>query len=197
LLDNPQAAIAELESNCRLAAALGATVVVLHLWELPVGDRRLEENLALLPACLDVAEAAGVTLAVETIPCTVGSPLENVQRALDQDERCRVTLDTEFLARHGQLDATLADDVVWARVAHIHVKDYAGALRDGDGTRRYLIPGEGTIDFEWVFGELGRRGYQGALTLEVSAVSADGHVNEQRFRQAEAWLVSRPWLLAV
>lgn len=197
LLDDPQAALAELESNCRLAAALGATILVLHLWELPVGDGRLAENLALLPACLDVADAAGITLAVETIPCSVGSPLENVSRALERDDRCRVTLDTEFLARHGELDAALADDGLWQRVVHVHVKDFAGGLRDPDGRRRYLIPGEGMIDFNQVFGTLHRRAYEGALTLEVSAVTAEGHVDEHRFRQAEAWLTSRPWLLPV
>jgi sugar phosphate isomerase/epimerase len=197
LLDDPQAALAQLQGNCRLAAALGATIVVLHLWELPIGDRRLDENLARLPACLDIAEAAGVTLAVETIPSLIGSPLDNVRRALERDGRCRVTLDTEFLARHGQLGAALADDSLWEQVVHVHVKDYAGSLRDRDGTRRYLIPGEGMIDFEQVFGTLRRRAYEGALTLEVSAVTADGHVDEQRFRQAEAWLASRPWLLPV
>ena len=133
LLEDPRSALAQLRSNCRLAAALGAAIVVLHLWELPVGDRRLAENLALLPDCLDIAEAAGVTLAVETIPCSVGSPLENVRRALELDDRCRVTLDTEFLARHVELDAALADDALWERVVHIHVKDYAGSLRDRDG----------------------------------------------------------------
>ena len=60
----------------------------------------------------------------------VGSPLENVRRALERDDRCRVTLDTEFLAHHAELDAALADDALWERVAHIHVKDYAGSLRD-------------------------------------------------------------------
>jgi len=197
LLDDPEAALAQLQASCRLGAALGATIVVLHLWELPVGDRRLDKNLALLPACLDVAEAAGVTLAVETIPCSVGSPIENVRRALERDDRCRATLDTEFLAHHGQLGAALEDDSLWERVVHVHVKDYAGSLRDGDGTRRYLIPGEGMIDFEHVFGRLHQRDYEGALTLEVSAVTAEGHVNEHRFRQAEDWLNSRPWLLPV
>ncbi len=197
LLEDPEAALAELRSNCRLAAALGAAIVVLHLWELPVGDRRLAENLALLPDCLDIAEAAGITLAVETIPCSVGSPLENVRRALERDDRCRVTLDTEFLAHHAELEAALADDALWERVVHIHVKDYAGTLRDPDGTRRYLIPGEGKIDFNRVFETLHRRAYKGALTLEVSAVTPDGRIDEQRFRQARAWLGSRPWLLSV
>src|SRR6187455_1700704 len=45
LLEDPDAALAELRSNCHLAASLGATIVVLHLWELPMGDRRLAENL--------------------------------------------------------------------------------------------------------------------------------------------------------
>lgn len=194
MLEDPRAALAELERNCRLAAALGAAIVVLHLWELPIGDRRLEENVALLPACLDAADAAGTTLAVETIPTTIRSPVENVRLALERDERCRATLDTEFLARHGELDAALADDALWERVVHLHVKDYAGSLRDAHGNRTYLIPGEGTIDFDAVFETLRRRGYEGALTLEVSAVSTGGHVDVQRFREAEAWLGSRPWL---
>jgi sugar phosphate isomerase/epimerase len=74
------------------------------------------------------------------------------------------------------------------------VKDFAGSLRDPNGARRYLIPGEGTIDFNAVFSTLRRRGYEGSLTLEVSAVKNDGNVDEQRFRQAETWLASRPWL---
>ena len=197
LLEDPHAALAELERDCGLAAALGAQLIVLHLWELPIGDGRLEENVALLPACLDVADTSGLALAIETIPCSVGSPLENVHRALDRDDRCRVTLDTEFLARHGQLTAALEDDALWQRVAHVHVKDYADTLRDGDGRRRYLIPGEGTIDFDHVFDALRARGYEGALTLEVSAVDNGGNIHEQRFREAGAWLASRSWLLPV
>jgi len=196
LLEDSRAALAQLETDCRLAGHLGARLVVLHLWELPVGDRRLDDNLAQLPACLDVAEAAGVTLTVETIPCSVGSPLANVRRALAADDRCRATLDTEFLAHHGELGAALADDTLWERVAHLHVKDYAGALRDADDRRCYLIPGQGTIDFDEVFAALGKRGYDGAITLEMSAVTPTGTVDEQRFRAAESWLRDRPWLLA-
>jgi sugar phosphate isomerase/epimerase len=134
---------------------------------------------------------------METIPASLGSPLENVRRALEYDERCRATLDTEFLARDGQLDEALADDALWERVVHLHVKDYAGALRKGDGRRVYLIPGEGRIDFKSVFGALGRRRYERSLTLEISALTTVGHVDVQRFRQAEAWLASRPWLQPV
>jgi sugar phosphate isomerase/epimerase len=195
LLEDSSAALAELKRDCRLAAALDASLVVLHLWELPVGDRRLDENLALLPACLDVAEETGVTLTVETIPCSAGSPLRNAHRAIETDARCRITLDTEFLAHHGQLDEALDDNALWERVAHVHVKDYAGGLRDAEGKRRYLVPGEGSIDFDKVFEALRKRSYGGALTLEVSTLDASGTVNVQRFREAEAWLSTHPWLL--
>ncbi len=53
------------------------------------------------------------------------------------------------------------------------------------------------IDFNRVFDTVQRRAYEGALTLEVSAVTADGDVDEQRVLQAEAWLASRPWLVPV
>ena len=195
LLEDPDAALAQLASDCRLAARLGASLAVLHLWELPIGDRRLDENLTLLPACIDVAEETGVTLTVETIPCSAGSPLENVKRAVETDGRCRVTLDTEFLAHHGQLEAALADADLWPYVAHLHVKDYGGGLRDAAGTRRYLLPGEGSTDFHGVYSTLRDRDYDAALTLEVSCVNPSGTVDVQRLREAETWLMSRPWRL--
>jgi sugar phosphate isomerase/epimerase len=66
-----------------------------------------------------------------------------------------------------------------------------------DNRRRYLIPGEGTIDFDKVFGTLRERRYAGDLTLEVSSVTTQGTVDEQRFRAAESWLRERPWLLSI
>ena len=45
--DHPE--LDRFDLNCRIAGALGATTIVLHLWELPDGDRYLERNLAQLP----------------------------------------------------------------------------------------------------------------------------------------------------
>jgi sugar phosphate isomerase/epimerase len=95
--DEPDEALERLVLNCRAAAALGAKTLVVHLWERPTGDEVIERNLEHLPACLDTAEAYGLTLAVETIPGDVGTPLANVRLALERDPRCRVALDTEFL----------------------------------------------------------------------------------------------------
>jgi sugar phosphate isomerase/epimerase len=167
--------------SCRIASALGAETLVFHLWELPDGDRSLDRNLDYLPALLDAAEEHGLTLAVETVPCTVGTPIDNVCRACERDPRCRVTLDTEFLALHGQLDRAheLGD-----RIAHVHVKDFDPAVW-GRRPRRYLLPGEGALDLE---GFLERLPYDGTLTLELSAVLDDGSVDADRLESAAAWL---------
>ena len=170
------------ERDCRIAAALGARLVVLHLWELPDGDRFLERNLDRLPRLLDTAEEHDLTLAVETIPCSVGAPVDNVSRACERDERCRVTLDTEFLALHGQLDRApgLGD-----RIAHVHAKDYDPAVWAAKPWNRYLIPGEGTAGVDAFLAALQ---YDGTVTLEISAVREDGSVDEERLANGCAWL---------
>ncbi len=167
--------------NCRIASELGGKLIVLHLWELPDGDRFLDRNLDRLPALLDLAEEHGLTLAVETIPCTVGTPVGNVRRACERDERCRVTLDTEFLALHGQLDEAL--DLA-ERVAHVHVKDFDPGVW-GTKPRRYLLPGEGVLDID---GFLERLPYDGTVTLEMSAVTDDGGIDTERLEVALARL---------
>src|SRR4029078_3702573 len=113
--------IARFALDCRIARELGAGLFVLHLWELPDGDRHLERNLDRLPALLDIAEEHGLTLAVETIPCTAGTPIDNVRPACEREPRCRVTPATELLAAHGQLEAALD---LGELIAHVHVKDF-------------------------------------------------------------------------
>jgi sugar phosphate isomerase/epimerase len=185
--DEADEALATLELNCRAAAALGAETLVLHLWELPTGDQTIERNLDRLPACLDMAEAYNVVLAVETIPGTVGTPLANLKLAVERDPRCRITLDTEFLGLHGQVSESIAADWLWAegRVRHVHLKDFDGRLRDGGG-RRYLLPGEGSLDLQGFLTGLVDRGYDGAITLEASATTPSGELDEARLQQIAA-----------
>ena len=173
--------VARFALDCRIARELGAGLVVLHLWELPDGDRYFERNLDHLPALLDIADEHGLTLAVETIPCTAGTPLDNVRRACDRDPRCRVTLDTEFLGAHGQLEAALD---LGDLIAHVHVKDFDPAVWDTK-PRRYLLPGEGVLDLD---GFLARLPFDGTVTLEMSAVRENGTIDADRLEAATAWL---------
>lgn len=164
-----------LDASCRLGQLVGARVAVFHLWSMPDSDEHIERNLAILGECIDIAEKYEMELAVETIPCVKSTPLEIIQRVIEQDERCRVALDTEFLAIHGQIEPALDAPWLWSSdlVRHIHLKDYDGQQYTTDGYRRYLHPGEGKLDFAHLFARLQQQGFQGNLSLEASVVSPD------------------------
>jgi sugar phosphate isomerase/epimerase len=168
-----------LEMNCRLAQEIGAESLVLHLWGWPESDKSFERNLDALPVCVDLAQRHNLDLAVETIPCVVSDPLTRVQQAVERDPRCRIALDTEFLALHGQEEAVFEADWLWcdARVVHVHIKDFDGQMHDAQGQRRYLQPGEGRIDFKQFFAALRAREYNGAVSLESPAIAHDGSVD--------------------
>jgi sugar phosphate isomerase/epimerase len=167
-----------LSANCAFGEEIGADLLVLHLWDLPSSDQNLELNLEALESCTELAVGSGLRLAVETIPCARADPLTNIKRVFERDPRSLAALDTEFLMQHQQLDLALASDWLWTqgRVGHIHIKDYDGQPRAVDGYRRYLLPGEGAIDFHRFFRLLGERGFNGTVSLEASVVERDGAV---------------------
>ncbi len=162
-------------ASCRLGSLLGANLLVFHLWGLPDSDENIEKNLQNLEWCITLTEKFGLELAVETIPCRRYDPLFNVRRAIEQDARSMVALDTEFLAMHNQLEAALNTDWLWQhkRVRHIHIKDYDGGIYSTDNYRQYLHPGEGRINFPHFFEILRQRNFTGYISLEASIVNRD------------------------
>ena len=54
------------------------------------------------------------------------------------------------------------------------------------GRRRYLLPGEGTLDLRGFLDGLAQRGYSGAVTLEASALNAAGELDQARLDQVAA-----------
>jgi sugar phosphate isomerase/epimerase len=181
-----ESSLAGLAENCQFARQIGAGLVVLHLWGLPDGDAKLERQLEILPRLVDIADAEGIHLGIEAIPCTVNTPLENLERVVAADPRVRIVLDTEFLAMHGELDAALDASWLWMenQVAHVHVKDFDGVLVDGQGRRRYLHPGEGNIPFDRWFHGLAMRGYTDPIALESTAVGPAGEVDVPRLNDS-------------
>lgn len=165
-----------LAGSCHLGQLVGARVAVFHLWGAPESDEHIEHNLSILSECIDIAEEYDMELAVETIPCVKSTPLEVMQRVLEQDSRSRVALDTEFLAIHGQVEQALDTAWLWSSdlVRHIHLKDYDGKQYTAEGYRRYLHPGEGNLDFAQFFARLKELQFSGNLSLEASVVSPDG-----------------------
>lgn len=158
---------AELADNLRFAAAVGARLVVLHLWGLPDSDRDLEGRLAAYAVARELADHHGIDLGIESIPCTVGTPLRNLRALLHRYPDAAVVLDTEFLALHGELGEALDAEDLWRSVRHLHVKDFGGSLAGADGVRQWRAPGEGAIDFRAVVGALVRESFRHRVSLEI------------------------------
>ena len=154
-----------------LAQQVGAQLVTLHLWDRPESDRNLARNFDALEPLLPRVQDAGMAVGLETIPCTVHNPVDNVRSALTHfgglAAGCAVTLDLEFLGWHncvergvsGAFDDLAGNDtplphnpLAAARqeqsmVLDVHVRDYDGQPFTAEGRRRYLDPGEGQLDF--------------------------------------------------
>ncbi|HET9921581.1 MAG TPA: sugar phosphate isomerase/epimerase family protein [Ktedonobacteraceae bacterium] len=185
-------ALRMMEANCQLGSALGSQLLVLHLWGWPDLDDHIERNLHNLGRCLDLTARYGLELAIETIPGRRFDALSNVQRAVEQDVRAKVALDTEFLARDHQLEEALDEAWLWRQgdVKHIHIKDYDETLFSRENTRRYLHPGEGNIDFAHVFTALKAHSFSGNISLEASALSDDGRADIDRIQKSLSLLRS-------
>jgi len=175
-----------MRASCQLGYLLGANLLIFHLWGLPDSDEKIEQNLQLLEACVKIAEEFELKVAVETLPCKRDDPLSNVRRAIEQDPRVLVALDTEFLAMHNQLDMALKVEWLWQQnlVCHIHIKDYDGGLYSTDNFRRYLHPGEGCINFPTFFDTLRLRNFRGYISLEASVVNRDGTRDIQQLKKS-------------
>lgn len=164
------------------ARILGAPAVNIHLWDLPDSDRHLERNLEALGEILPEVWGSGVHLLVETIPCQLNLPWDNVERALAfaaaqpaaPAQPLGVNLDLEFLSWHDGVDVTLERHVpAWGqRLGNVHVKDHDGRPFDENGRRRYVNPGDGRLDYPAIFGRLRRAGYAGPLTFEGNVTRA-------------------------
>jgi sugar phosphate isomerase/epimerase len=175
-----------MHASCQLGCMLGSNLLIFHLWGFPDFDERIEQNLQHLGDCITFAEKFGLELAVETVPCKMSDPVSNVRRAIKQDHRSLVALDTEFLAMHNQLDMAIEAEWLWQqnRVRHIHIKDYERDRYSTDNSRRYLHPGEGSINFPQVFEKLRHRDFAGNISLEASVVNRDGTRDMQQLKKS-------------
>ena len=184
---------AELAANLRFAAALGARLGVLHLWDLPDSDRDLDGRLSVYALVRNLAREHGMEIGIESIPCTVATPLRNLRRILDRYPDAVLVYDTEFLSFHGELEEALEDNDLWPAVRHIHVKDFDGRFTEPDGARRYRSPGEGRIDFGAVSAAIRAHAFAGSVSLEVGPRQRAGGPDQAALHRVLATLATDNW----
>ena len=172
--------------DCALAKAMGARLLVLHLWSGQASDQHIGRNIAAYPALLVVAEKHGLTLTVENVLCNTVDPMTHMKALAEAYPDIRFTFDTKMAAFHTQLDALYRTENAWLipHIVHFHVNDYAGGHIDWANMSAKAL-GKGHIDFDRFFAFVRGMGYTGDLTCEASALNPDGSV---RFDEMNASL---------
>ena len=176
---NPADAEAMFRADCELARAIGAKLLVLHLWSGIASDRHFGRNLAAYPGLRDIAAGHGLLLTVENVVCNTRDPMTRLAELADAYPEIAFTFDTKMAAFHSQLDALYAPENAWLapRIAHFHVNDYGGGHMDWVNLSPLPL-GQGHVDFARFFAFVRGMGYRGDFTYEATALREDGSVND-------------------
>jgi len=161
---------------------LEVKVAVLHPpnEEQILGEKTWE---AWLQDLLKRSEDAGVKLAFELVPYVRGVDafiLQQIEK--NKDRPLGITIDLEFMYFLG-LDIERLTDTFGSHVVNIHFRDGDGTLTDGEGKRKYLLPGTGQIDLQRVVDVLKKNNYSGPLTVEVSHRNRENIVRARAFAE--------------
>lgn len=185
-------ALEKFRLNCQLAHFMGAGKMVLHLWDGPVSDSHMENNLSIYPRLLKIAEAHGVTLMVENVVCAQKDPFTHWAELKALCPDAPFILDTKMAAFHQQLDSVYDPEFqpYWQNnIRHLHINDYAGGYKDWENLKTLPV-GNGGVDFERFFAHLSFVRYAGDYTVEATAFLPDGSIRLDDLNKTFAYIRS-------
>ena len=151
--------------NCRVASILGCKKAVLHLWGGLPSDGQMESNLRVYPELKRISEEYGILLTVENVPCNTYDPFTHWRELIKIDPEVKFTLDTRFLAFHGQFEEFYKGEFI-NRIEHVHISDWSAGTMEWAKLRPIPHPGDGHIDFDRFFAYLKENHFDGSVTLE-------------------------------
>jgi len=171
------------EMNCRMAKAIGAEKMVLHLWNGVHSDGNIAHNIAAYAPLNAIAQEHGILLTVENVVCSHGDPLSHMKELARVYPGIRFTFDTKMAQFHAQTDKMTAPENawLWEHIAHMHVNDYKGGYMDWKSLRTLHI-GEGDVDFESLFAFV-RRVYKGDFTIEGTSFDQTGAIDFEKLNR--------------
>jgi sugar phosphate isomerase/epimerase len=187
------AAVTELIAACRAAALLGAENVVLHPGperegRPPEGEfrQRMHHAAVSLNRVAAYCGETGVQLQLENmLPHLLFGQTSDMMFLLGEINTSSVgtCLDTG----HARLSGDLGNVVhkLSGHLKMVHINDNHG------GWDQHLIPGDGSIDWPWLIGELQRHHFQGGLIIEMSALNNESVADTlTRARRGRDYLVN-------
>ena len=160
--ENLQEAYHLFEVNCRIAQKLGASKMVMHLWDGLTSDANFDNNIKAYGDLVKVAKSYALDLLVENVVCNRKTPMEHWCELREVYPEIHFDFDTKMAAFHEQLSLLYEDDYAWlwkeGHICHYHVNDYAGGYKDWKNLRT-LPMGAGHIDFKQFFVYIRKIGY--------------------------------------
>ena len=170
--------------NCRVASILGCKKSVLHLWGGLPSDGQIESNFSSYLELKKISEEYGILLTVENVPCNTYDPFTHWRELIKLDPNVKFTVDTRFLAFHGQFDEFYNGEFI-DRVDHVHISDWSAGIKEWGKLRPIPHPGEGNVDFKRFFDYLVTNGYDGTVTLESPSMLEAGLNSESLNKDLE------------
>jgi len=166
--------------NCQIAREIGASKMVIHLWDGITSDQNFQNNMEAYPVLRDMAEKAGVDLLCENVVCNCNNPFDNWMTLYKKYPDIHFIWDTKMAAFHGQEEFLYQEENAWlmkkGHIRHFHVNDYAGEIMDWANLRTLAI-GRGHVDFESFFKFVRASGYKEHFTLESTAFDQNANMD--------------------
>ncbi|MBR4224617.1 MAG: sugar phosphate isomerase/epimerase [Oscillospiraceae bacterium] len=173
-----EAALDLFRRNCEIASAIHAEKLVLHLWSGVSSDRDMPHNIEVYASLRDIADSYGLMLTVENVVCNCADPMTHLRELAAVYPDIRFTFDTKMAEFHGQLPKiyVVGNRCIWERVAHLHINDYKGGVKDW-GSLKTLHIGDGQIRFDEFFEFVRGMGYHGDMTIESTSFDRTGRID--------------------
>jgi sugar phosphate isomerase/epimerase len=176
-----QAAVREADAALNIARRIPTQVFVVHLGTPTVqgGENNRGAALKSVEEICQLAEAAGVRVAVEVIPNELSSP-QSLVTFLDRDlEAPGVGICLDFGHAFLMGDVGEAVETVAEHLITTHVHDNSGAKDE------HLVPFDGKIPWEATLTSMQKVGYDGTYLMEVANASTPTAVLERARRARE------------
>lgn len=175
-----QEAFRMFETDCDVAASIGANKLVLHLWGGLSSDSNFQNNIQAYPHLHKTAEKYGLNLLVENVVCNVENPIKHLCELREIYPQIQFVYDTKMAAFHEQMDLLYETEYEWlwkeGHICHYHVNDYAGGYKDWANLRTLPI-GKGKVDFVKFFNFIKKTGYKADFTVEATAFDRKGVID--------------------
>lgn len=177
-------ALQKFRLNCQLAAAVGAKLLVFHLWDGWMDDETIQRNMRFVPDLTKIAERENLTLTIENIVCAQKDPFHYCMQLVDKYPQISFTYDTKMSAFHQKDELLFQPEYqpLFSRIRHFHVNDYAGGFMDWQNFKTLYI-GHGQVDFERLFEKILPSSYAGDFTTEATSFDQTGTVHFDKLNE--------------